>query len=144
MTPLRAAAEEAFEATYPDLDQVLGSDFAKSARNIYCEGWRAALAAAPERTEDVEAAFVKWTSAEALRMAKADPLGYLSSGFRDFTAGHRAGRASAEARADRMCTAIERALADSESGAGWGPDVTVCAYLREALGAAPREEGERG
>ena len=49
MTPLRAAAEEAFEATYPDLDQVLGSDFAKSARNIYCEGWRAALAAAPSQ-----------------------------------------------------------------------------------------------
>jgi hypothetical protein len=29
--------------------------------------------------------------------------------------------------------AIERALADSESGTGWGPDVTVCAYLRDAL-----------
>ena len=34
---------------------------------------------------------------------------------------------------ERLRNAIERALADSESGNGWGPDVTVCAYLREAL-----------
>ena len=35
---------------------------------------------------------------------------------------------------ERLRSAIRRALADSESGNGWGPDVTVCAYLREALG----------
>ena len=34
---------------------------------------------------------------------------------------------------ERLRNAIERALADSESGNGWGPDVTACAYLREAL-----------
>jgi len=33
----------------------------------------------------------------------------------------------------RLRGAIERAIADEESGNGWGPDVTVCAYLREAL-----------
>lgn len=33
----------------------------------------------------------------------------------------------------RLRVAIERALADSESGDGWGPDITVCGYLREAL-----------
>jgi hypothetical protein len=33
----------------------------------------------------------------------------------------------------RMRSAIERALADEESGTGWGPDVTVCGYLREAI-----------
>lgn len=33
----------------------------------------------------------------------------------------------------RLRSAIERALADEESGKGWGPDVTVCAYLRDAL-----------
>lgn len=37
------------------------------------------------------------------------------------------------ARCGRMEGAINRALNDSESGNGWGPDVTVCAYLREAL-----------
>jgi hypothetical protein len=37
----------------------------------------------------------------------------------------------------QMRTAIERALNDSESGAGWGPDVTVCAYLRAALPNVP-------
>lgn len=34
---------------------------------------------------------------------------------------------------DRLRTAIRRALDDSESGNGWGPDVTVCQYLRDAL-----------
>lgn len=34
---------------------------------------------------------------------------------------------------DAMRAAIQRALADSESGNGWGPDVTVCAYLQDAL-----------
>lgn len=29
--------------------------------------------------------------------------------------------------------AIQRALDDSESGSGWGPDVTVCGYLLDAL-----------
>ena len=38
-----------------------------------------------------------------------------------------------QAEIERLHTAINRALADSESGKGWGPDVTVCAYLREAL-----------
>lgn len=38
-----------------------------------------------------------------------------------------------QAEIERLRTAINRALADSESGKGWGPDVTVCAYLREAL-----------
>ena len=39
-----------------------------------------------------------------------------------------------ESRCVQMDAAIRRALADSESGTGWGPDVTVCGYLREALG----------
>ena len=39
-----------------------------------------------------------------------------------------------EAEIGRLRASIKRALADSESGTGWGPDVTVCAYLREALG----------
>lgn len=43
----------------------------------------------------------------------------------------------------RMRTAIERALADSESGDGWGPDVTVCGYLREALLQPNTALGER-
>jgi uncharacterized protein (UPF0335 family) len=34
---------------------------------------------------------------------------------------------------EKLRAAIKRALADAESGEGWGPDVTVCAYLREAL-----------
>lgn len=33
----------------------------------------------------------------------------------------------------RLRTAIQRALDDSESGNGWGPNVTVCQYLRDAL-----------
>lgn len=33
----------------------------------------------------------------------------------------------------RLRAAIQRALDDAESGNGWGPDVTVCGYLREAL-----------
>lgn len=38
-------------------------------------------------------------------------------------------------RASRMETAIKTVLADEESGAGgWGPDVTMVAILREALG----------
>lgn len=32
-----------------------------------------------------------------------------------------------------MRKAIERALADAESGNGWGPDVTVCGYLNAAI-----------
>ena len=38
-----------------------------------------------------------------------------------------------EARCIKMDAAIRRALADSESSQGWGPDVRVCAYLRAAL-----------
>jgi len=38
-----------------------------------------------------------------------------------------------ESRCVAMDAAIRRALADSESGNGWGPDVTVCGYLRDAL-----------
>ena len=34
---------------------------------------------------------------------------------------------------EKQRNAIERALADSESGNGWGPDVTVCEYLRKAI-----------
>lgn len=34
----------------------------------------------------------------------------------------------------RLRAAIKRAIDDSESGDGWGPDVTVVGYLREALG----------
>jgi hypothetical protein len=34
----------------------------------------------------------------------------------------------------RMRNAIEKALADSESGNGWGPDVTICTYLAAAIG----------
>jgi glycyl-tRNA synthetase alpha subunit len=37
------------------------------------------------------------------------------------------------ARIVELETAIKRALDDEESGTGWGPDVTVCAYLRDAL-----------
>lgn len=32
-----------------------------------------------------------------------------------------------------MREAIERAINDSESGKGWGPDVTVVEYLRKAI-----------
>lgn len=39
----------------------------------------------------------------------------------------------AEAACDRMRSAIKQALADAESGRGWGPDITVCEYLRAAL-----------
>ena len=35
---------------------------------------------------------------------------------------------------EKQKNAIERALADSESGDGWGPDVSVCKYLSEAIG----------
>lgn len=45
--------------------------------------------------------------------------------------------AEAQAEVKRLRAAIERALADEESGTGWGPDVTVCGYLREALSATP-------
>ena len=34
---------------------------------------------------------------------------------------------------EKQRTAIERALADEESGEGWGPDNTICEYLREAI-----------
>lgn len=43
--------------------------------------------------------------------------------------------AAAVAALEGCATAIRRALADEESGKGWGPDVTVCGYLREALHA---------
>ena len=33
----------------------------------------------------------------------------------------------------RLRNAIQRAIDDQESGAGWGPDITVCGYLRDAL-----------
>ena len=36
----------------------------------------------------------------------------------------------------KLVAAIESALADNESGEGWGPDVTVCGRLRAALDAA--------
>lgn len=36
-------------------------------------------------------------------------------------------------RAKAIEDAVIRALADNESGSGWGPDVTVCGYLRAAL-----------
>lgn len=32
-----------------------------------------------------------------------------------------------------MRKAIKKALADAESGDGWGPDVTVCGYLNAAI-----------
>lgn len=35
--------------------------------------------------------------------------------------------------------AIQRALDDEESGTGWGPDVTVCGYLRQALSGNNQE-----
>lgn len=35
--------------------------------------------------------------------------------------------------AEVLAKAVEKALADEESGSGWGPDVTVCNSLREAL-----------
>jgi len=38
---------------------------------------------------------------------------------------------------EKQRTAIERALADEESGTLWGPDVTVCEYLREAIEDKP-------
>ena len=34
-------------------------------------------------------------------------------------------------------SAIKQALDDEESGNGWGPDVTVCAYLQAALEKRP-------
>lgn len=34
---------------------------------------------------------------------------------------------------EQMATAIEKALADAETGEGWGPDVTVAGILSEAL-----------
>ena len=37
----------------------------------------------------------------------------------------------------KMREAITRAISDSESGTGWGPDITVCDYLRMA--AMPNE-----
>jgi len=39
----------------------------------------------------------------------------------------------AEAQIMGLREAIQKVLADEESGEGWGPDVTVCAYLRKAL-----------
>lgn len=38
-----------------------------------------------------------------------------------------------ERRVKTLRQAIERALQDEESGKGWGPDTTTCAYLRQAL-----------
>lgn len=38
---------------------------------------------------------------------------------------------------ERLRVAIQRALDDEESGDGWGPDNTVCAYLRCALDPTP-------
>jgi hypothetical protein len=32
-----------------------------------------------------------------------------------------------------MRKAIKKALADAESGDGWGPDITVCEYLNAAI-----------
>jgi hypothetical protein len=43
----------------------------------------------------------------------------------------------------RLRGSIERALADSESGDGWGPDVTVCAYLKDALTPNTQAESRR-
>lgn len=43
--------------------------------------------------------------------------------------------ASRQQEVERLREAIKRALADSESGTGWGPDITVCSYLRAALGS---------
>lgn len=40
----------------------------------------------------------------------------------------------------RLRAAIQRALDDEESGTGWGPDVTACAYLREALAAKGKND----
>lgn len=34
---------------------------------------------------------------------------------------------------NKLRKAIQKALNDEESGDGWGPDNTVCGYLREAL-----------
>ena len=44
-------------------------------------------------------------------------------------------------RIERLESAIRRALADSESGNGWGPDITICEYLQEAL--SPVKDGYR-
>ena len=38
-----------------------------------------------------------------------------------------------EAENARLRNAIQRAIDDQESGTGWGPDITVCGYLRDAL-----------
>lgn len=48
---------------------------------------------------------------------------------------------AAHAEMERLREAIENVLGDAESGNGWGPDVTVCAYLREALG--PTQDTEK-
>jgi tRNA pseudouridine-54 N-methylase len=34
---------------------------------------------------------------------------------------------------ERMRSAIQKVLDDEESGTGWGPDITTCAYLANAL-----------
>ena len=48
---------------------------------------------------------------------------------------YQAGSASRDNEVEILTTAIQRALDDEESGKGWGPDVTVCGYLSDALKA---------
>lgn len=43
---------------------------------------------------------------------------------------------------DRQRAAVERVLADNETGEGWGPDVTMASVLRESL-APPDSTGSR-
>ncbi len=49
---------------------------------------------------------------------------------------------AAEAEVERLRGAIKRALDDEESGEGWGPDVTVCEYLRAALEPQPQGDDQ--
>lgn len=67
----------------------------------------------------------------------------LNAGARREREMKRLNRLLRESQAElmRLRDAIERALSDSESGTGWGPDVSVCSYLRDAL--SPNDQAER-
>ena len=72
-----------------------------------------------------------------------DHVGRLDISMKDIEDAFQAGKAEgAEEQKENdaqiietLTSAIQRALDDEESGKGWGPDVTVCGYLSDALKA---------
>jgi len=46
---------------------------------------------------------------------------------------------ASQRRVRKLEEVITKVLNDEESGTGWGPDVTVCAWLRDALSESSEE-----